>query len=212
MAPPRAGGEVMARIFSSRGTWARVSAKAALLTLCLAGAAQIAAGAIIPVKAAVAQVLLERAFDRSVATGHAQKPWAWADMAPAARLSVPRLGETRIVLDTGSGQAMAFGPTLLPGGARLGASGTVVIAAHRDTHFAFLKQVRTGDAVLAEGIDGVTHRYRVTGAEVVRWDQFAVSEGEGRGLALATCYPFGALGHGPLRYVVHAVDVTQPAP
>ena len=25
-------------------------------------------------------------------------------------------------------------------------------------------------------------------------------------LALATCYPFGALGHGPLRYVVHAVE------
>jgi len=128
-------------------------------------------------------------------------------MAPAARLTVPRLAETRIVLDTGSGQAMAFGPTLLPGGAPLGASGTVVIAAHRDTHFAFLKQVRTGDAVLVEGIDGVTHRYRVTGTEIVRWDQFAMSGDEGRGLALATCYPFGALGHGPQRYIVHAVEV-----
>jgi len=182
-------------------------AKAALFALCLAGAIQIAAGATIPVKAAVAQLLLERAFDRSVATGHAQKPWGWADMAPAARLSVPRLGETRIVLDTGSGQAMAFGPTLLSGGARLGAAGTTVIAAHRDTHFAFLKDVRAGDMVLVEGIDGVTHRYRVTGAEIVRWDRFAVTDGEGRTLALATCYPFGALAHGPLRYVVHAIEV-----
>jgi len=26
-------------------------------------------------------------------------------------------------------------------------------------------------------------------------------------LALTTCYPFGAIGHGPLRYVVHAVEV-----
>ena len=184
-------------------------ASVALLALCFAGITQIAIGAVIPVKAVVAQILLECAFDRSVATGHAQKPWGWADMAPAARLSVPRLGETRIVLDTGSGQAMAVGPTLLPGGARPGAPGTAVIAAHRDTHFAFLKDVQAGDAVLGEGIDGVTHRYRVTGAEVVHWDGFAVSDGGGRELALVTCYPFGALGHGPLRYVVHAVEMSS---
>jgi len=188
------------------GVTGKALAHAALLALCLAGATRIAIGAVIPAKAVVAQVLLERAFDRSVATGHAQKPWGWADMAPAARLSVPRLGEARIVLDTGSGQAMAFGPTLLPGGARPGAPGTAVIAAHRDTHFAFLKDVRAGDAVLVEGIDGVTHRYRVTGTDVVRWDGFAVSDGGGRELALATCYPFGAMGHGPLRYIVHAIE------
>ena len=186
---------------------ARTFARIALLLVCVAGVAQTAAGVVIPVKAAVAQLLLERAFDRSVATGHAQRPWGWADMAPVARLSVPRLGETRIVLDTGSGQAMAFGPTLLPGGARLGETGTTVIAAHRDTHFAFLKDVRVGDMVQVEGIDGVIHRYRVTGAEVVRWDRFALPGSEGRELALATCYPFGALGHGPLRYVVHGVEV-----
>jgi sortase A len=66
--------------------------------------------------------------------------------------------------------------------------------------------------VLVEGIDGVTHRYRVTGAEVVRWDGFAVADSGGRELALATCYPFGALGHGPLRYVVHAIEVMPRAP
>jgi len=181
-------------------------ASAAFFAVCVAGLVQIAAGAVIPVKAVVAQALLERAFDRSVATGQAQRPWGWADMAPVARLSVPRLGETRIVLDTGSGQAMAFGPTLLPGGARLGETGTTVIAAHRDTHFAFLKDVRVGDRVQVEGIDGVTYRYRVTGAEVVRWDRFTLPGSEGRELALATCYPFGAVGHGPLRYVVHAVS------
>ncbi|MEO8375335.1 MAG: class GN sortase [Sphingomonas bacterium] len=175
--------------------------------MCIAGLAEIATGAVIPVKAVVAQMLLERAFDRSVATGHAQKPWGWADMAPVARLSVPRLSETRIVLDTGSGQAMAFAPTLLPGGAALGKPGTTVIAAHRDTHFAFLKDVRAGDVVQIEGTDGVMHRYRVTGAEIVRWDRFAIAEGEGRELALTTCYPFGSIGHGPLRYVVHAAEV-----
>ncbi len=179
-----------------------------LMALCLAGLARLATGAIIPLKAVAAQILLERAFDRSVALQHPQKPWPWADMAPVARISVPRLGVDRIVLDTGSGQAMAFGPTLLPGGAKLGEPGTTVMAAHRDTHFRFLKDVRTGDIIEAEGVDGITRRYRVTGSEVVRWDGFAIArDAPTNELALSTCYPFGAIRHGPLRYVVHAEPV-----
>lgn len=184
-------------------------AQLALIGLCLVGVSRIAVGAVIPVKAVVAQVLLERAFDRGVATHRAIRPWGWADMAPVLRLSFPRLGVDRIVLDSGSGQAMAFGPTLLPGGAKPGEPGTAVIAAHRDTHFRVLADVHTGDEVLAQGLDGVTHHYRVTGHEVVRWDRFAVGEGAAGELALATCYPFGSVRHGPLRYVVHAVEV-QP--
>jgi sortase A len=160
----------------------------------------------IPAKAVVAQMLLERAFDRSVASHRTERPWPWADMAPVARLSVTRLGVDRIVLDTGSGQAMAFGPTLLPGGARIGGQGTAVIAAHRDTHFEFLKDVRPGDMVAIEGIDGATHRYRVTGSRIVRWDRFATPPAGAGAIALTTCYPFGATYHGPLRYVVHAVE------
>jgi sortase A len=185
--------------------------RAALLAFCGVGLVLTALGAAIPAKAVVAQVLLERAFDRSVSLHRAQKPWAWADMAPAARLSVPRLGVDRIVLDTGSGQAMAFGPTLLPGGAKPGEAGPMVIAAHRDTHFAFLQHAHVGDAVLVEGIDGVTRIYEITGTEIVRWDRFAISEGDSANtLALATCYPFGAAGHGPLRYVVHASEIAGP--
>ncbi|WP_157219726.1 class GN sortase [Flavisphingomonas formosensis] len=176
---------------------------AALIALCALGIVLTARGAIIPIKAAVAQVLLERAFDRSVAAREPQKPWPWADMAPVARLAIPRLGVDRVVLDTGSGQAMAFGPTLLPGGARLGAPGTTVIAAHRDTHFHFLQRLRLGDRIMAEGLDGRTHRYRVVSTAIVRWDRFAIPEG-GEMLALATCYPFDAVRHGPLRYVVFA--------
>ncbi len=179
-----------------------------LVALCLAGVARLATGAIIPVKAVAAQILLERAFDRSVTLHHPGKPWPWADMAPAARISVRRLGVERIVLDTGSGQAMAFGPTLLPGGAKLGEPGVTVMAAHRDTHFSFLQHVRIGDIIEAEGVDGVARRYRVTGSEVVRWDRFAiVRDAPTNELALSTCYPFGAIRHGPLRYVVHAEQV-----
>jgi len=179
-----------------------------LAALCVAGLARIATGAIVPVKAVAAQILLERAFERSVARHQPQKPWAWADMAPVARIRVPRLGVDRIVLDSGSGQAMAFGPTLLPGGAMLGQPGVTVIAAHRDTHFRFLRNVRLGDIIEVEGTDGHNHRYRVEASEVVRWDRFAIPRNLAvNELALSTCYPFDAVRHGPLRYVVHAAPI-----
>lgn len=194
--------------FPSGRVFGRGLALFLLGTLCLTGLMRIAAGAVVPAKAVVAQILLERAFDRSVAHHHPQKPWPWADMAPIARISLPRLGVDRIVLDTGSGQAMAFGPTLLPASAGLGEPGVTVIAAHRDTHFRFLRNVRTGDVIEVESIDGVTRRYRVTGSEVVRWDHFAVARDlSTNNLALSTCYPFDAIRHGPLRYVVWAAPL-----
>lgn len=184
-------------------------ARVVSIVLCLAGIVQFSIAAVVPVKAKAAQLLLERAFDRSIVLHRSQKPWPWADMAPVARVSVPRLGINQIVIDTGSGQAMAFGPTLLPGSARLGQPGTAVIAAHRDTHFRFLQNVRIGDIIDIETVDGTLRHYRVERAEIVRWDQFAIVAGESVGsIALATCYPFGALDHGPLRYVVHALPLT----
>lgn len=182
-------------------------ARGLLIALCLGGAVQVARGAVVPVKAVAAQILLERAFDRALVTHRAEKPWPWADMAPAARLAVPRLGVERVVIDTGSGQAMAFGPTLLPGGARLAERGTAVIAAHRDTHFRFLQDVRRGDVIELRAVAGGVRRYRVTGAAVVRWDGFAIErDAAERRIVLTTCYPFGAVVRGPLRYAVTAVE------
>ena len=135
-------------------------------------------------------------------------PWSWADMKPVARISIPRIGLEAVALDSGSGQALGFGPTLLPGTASPGDKGTTVIAAHRDTHFQDLGRVREGDLVLLEGIDGRSTRYRVDGMEVTRWDRFAVSADRSAArLALVTCYPFGGATRGPHRFVVHASKV-----
>lgn len=186
----------------------RVLRRRLVTALCVAiacaGVLRFATGAIVPAKAIVAQILLERAFEHSIAAHAPQKPWPWADMAPVARVGLKRLGVDRIVLGSGSGQAMAFGPTWLAGGARLGAPGVAVLAAHRDTHFRFLEQVRAGDVIYVETLDGVVEYYRVTGAEIVRWDRFAVADTPFSRLALSTCYPFGAVTGGPLRYIVYA--------
>ncbi|MFV0295021.1 MAG: class GN sortase [Hyphomicrobiaceae bacterium] len=156
-------------------------------------------------KAIVAQVLLRQAFAASVATGAPVKPWSWADVWPVARIAVPRLGASAIVLSGTSGQALAFGPGHLEGSAMRGQPGTTVFAAHRDTHFAFLRNVKIGDDIIATGPDGAPHTYRVTHTEVVAWDRAMIDfAAPGRHLVLATCWPFDATFHGPLRYLVHA--------
>lgn len=172
----------------------------AALGLALAGQ-----GLWIRAKAAVAQILLERAFSQSIATGSPVKPWGWADTWPVARLRVPRIGASAIVLSGGSGQSLAFGPGHLAGTPGAGQRGTVVYAAHRDRHFAFLGDVMRGDAITVTDRFGITYTYRVTGSEIVRWDASNIDpHAVGHHLVLATCWPLDAKTPGPLRYLVHA--------
>jgi len=156
-------------------------------------------------KAVVAQVLLERAFTAEIASGTVVKPWSWADTWPVARIEVPRLGRQAIVLAGGSGQALAFGPGHMERTPEAGEPGTAVYAAHRDTHFAFLRDIAAGDEIVVRRRDGPAMRFRVTGTEVVRWDGSGIDPAApGRHLALATCWPFDSVLPGPLRFVVHA--------
>jgi hypothetical protein len=79
-------------------------------------------------KAALAQVLLNRAFAAEIVAGTAVKPWPWADTWPVARIGVPRLKAHAIVLAGGSGQALAFGPGHLERTPEPGEPGTAVYA------------------------------------------------------------------------------------
>lgn len=159
----------------------------------------------IHIKAQVAQVLLERAFSESMTRGTQVKAWAWADTWPVAKIRMERLGEEAIVLQGASGEALAFGPALLNETARPGERGTTVIAAHRDTHFAFLKDVALGDIVSVLRSDGLQFRYRVTGTRIVDWRTSGIDRhAAGFNLVLSTCYPFDAVTQGSQRYLVEA--------
>lgn len=177
-----------------------------IVALLLSGAAVTAKALYIPVKAEVAQVMLTRAFNASVESGRPVKPWSWADTAPIARITVPRLGKSEVVLSGGSGEAMAFGPTALVDDP---ARALTILAAHRDTHFEFVQDLVPGDLVEMERLDGTRTAYRITHLETVRWDEFAHPHdgrgiGDGGLLALTTCYPFGSSTPGPLRRVAWA--------
>lgn len=156
-------------------------------------------------KAQLAQVLLERAFTQTILTGKPVKAWNWADTYPVARIKINRINAEAIVLQGSSGEAMAFGPALVNETSRPGTRGTSVMAAHRDTHFSFLKNVKLGDLIEFERDDGLSFTYRATNMRVVDWNKSGIdAHAAGFNLVLATCYPFDAITHGPQRFVVEA--------
>ena len=181
------------------------------LALALIGVLLFGDGAYIHAKAWLAQVLLERAFDRSIASGRPVKPWSWADTWPVARIEVKRIGASAIVLAGTSGQALAFGPGHLDRTADAGERGVAVYAAHRDTHFRFLRDVAIGDVIEITRADGEHFRYRADASRVVRFDASGIDPAaQDHELVLTTCWPFDAVTPGPERYILHAMLIETP--
>lgn len=159
----------------------------------------------IPVKAEVAQWLIERSWQQCRAGPDCPPPWPWADTRPAAILEAPAHGERLVILEGNSGRNLAFGPVLGEGAVN---GSDLVISGHRDTHFRFLQRLAAGDRIV------LTRGERVQEFEVMQLDivdsrdvGLAIEPGLER-LSLVTCYPFDApLAGGPLRYVVTAVPL-----
>lgn len=177
----------------------------AALAILIAGMLIAAQALFIPVKAQVAQILMANAWSTTLATGAPTRPWSWADFTPVAKLTFPDQHRSVLALSDAAGESLAFGPTLMAASARPGARGVTVFAAHRDTHFSFLDQLKPGDPVTLTTRDGPL-TYTVTGHEVVRWNASGIhpeDNGPSR-LALVTCWPLDGKFHGPMRYVVWA--------
>ena len=176
---------------------------AALLAL---GFWNLGQGAYIPAKAWFAQELMQHAWLRVTAGADRAAPWPWADTWPVARLTVKSRDVDLIVLAGGSGRTLAFGPGHLGASAEPGEIGNSIIAGHRDTHFAFLRDVEVGELIGVETTRGQGHLYEVVGVDIVDARKGSLMlDTQQSMLSLVTCYPFDALeAGGPLRYVVTA--------
>ncbi len=176
-----------------------------LIATAITGCSLVGQGLYIKAKAVLAQVLLERAWSRSLAGEDAAKAWPWADTWPVAKISLPRIKQNSIVLNNASGEAMAFGPGLVAGTPMPGRPGTSVISGHRDTHFEFLRNVRLGDTIEVKTRADKRITYKVDYMEVVDASASGIEpNAPGEKLALVTCWPFDDKNPGPLRYVVYA--------
>ena len=186
-----------------------------LLGICVLGLCAgclLFSGLYIHAKAQLAQVLLERSWSHTLSGNGIKrvKPWPWADTYPVARMSVPRLGWHAIILNSTSGQALAFGPGHQSQSALPGAYGNSVIAGHRDTHFKMLASLKLGDPIAIEQADGTLVEYVVSDTAVVHERDIGVALAlDDLALTLVTCYPFEArVPGGPLRFVVRAIAKT----
>lgn len=184
----------------------------AVLCLLLLGMTQLAGAGVIQAKAWLAPVLIERAWQQTLLdSGAAVKPWPWADTWPVARLSAAVQGVDLLVLAGDSGNALAFGPGHAQASAPLGSVGLAVVGGHRDTHFAFLQQLQTGDVLQLQLASGQLRHYRVQATRVVdAGRELLPLTTDYEELMLVTCYPFDSLlAGGSLRFVVSALPVRQ---
>lgn len=173
--------------------------------LCLIKAAYI------PAKGVLADILMHRAWNQSQKQGSPVLPWPWMDAKPLARLSVPHLNKSEILLDVGTNQALGFAPSHIRQTPRPGQAGLSVIAAHKNTHFAFLENINIDDIIEVEAIDGHVTRFKVSHMEIVDKGNSGIDLNAHKStakIALVTCYPFTALSYGgPLRYIVYGEEV-----
>lgn len=177
-----------------------------VLTLSLAGLLGLTGWASwLDGKAWLAQHLIAHAWQTTLEQGEPQRPWPWADTWPVAHLTTPA-GKTLYVLESTSGEALAFGPGRLAGG--MGSDQALTLAGHRDTHFAFLETLNPGQPLSVQLVDGSQQHFQISRQQVINSQQHPLHIPlDDQQLILITCYPFGALTPGgPLRYVVTATS------
>jgi sortase A len=184
----------------------RNALRATAATLAVAGALALGQGAWLWAKAEAGQWLLERAWQRTQLGDANVAPWPWADTRPIARLVAPAQGVDLIVLAGASASTLAWGPGHLAGSARPGEPGHVILTAHRDTHFRFLRTLAVGDPLVLEVPGGARRHYRVRSLATRHVAELALPRDTARPtVTLVTCWPFDALvPGGPWRRVVTA--------
>ena len=92
------------------------------------------------------------------------------------------------------------------GSTRVGESGNIGIAGHRDGFFRVLKDIAVGDLMTLSSSSATT-TYAVDQIEIVTPDDVSVlAPRAGPSVTLVTCYPFYHPGDAPQRFIVHGLE------
>jgi sortase A len=132
---------------------------------------------------------------------------------PVLRVAIPRLRIAAMVREGIDDRTLNLAIGHIPFTALPGRPGNVGLAAHRDTLFRSLMDVRQDDQITLSTLHR-DYSYRVVWYKVVKPTAVDVLEpvsGE-ETLTLVTCYPFYFVGNAPKRFVVRARRVyNQPS-
>ena len=120
------------------------------------------------------------------------------------RLEIPRLGVSAIVRAGSDSRTLRLAVGHIGGTALPGEAGNIGLAAHRDTFFRRLGEIRADDLIRFVTTEG-TYVYRVEGTQVVDpQDIWVLDPTAEPALTLVTCYPFRYVGSAPRRFIVRA--------
>jgi len=150
-----------------------------------------------------------REFSKTLeaATPEPAAPQQWTEGSAVARLEIPRLGMSTMVVEGAGHRDLKRAAGHIPGTAFPGTGGNTGIAAHRDTFFHPLRFIRIADSISVTTPQG-TFAYRVVSTQIVKPDQIQVLyPTQAESLTLVTCYPFNFVGPAPWRFIVRAERV-----
>lgn len=121
------------------------------------------------------------------------------------RIEVPRVNVSAVVREGVDSKTLRRSVGHVPGTPLPGDEGNVAVAAHRDTFFRGLRDIRQDDRIRVITPDG-TFEYIVRSTQIVKPTNVDVLDSKSgrRELTLITCYPFNYVGHAPSRFIVRA--------
>ncbi len=134
---------------------------------------------------------------------------AEAGDAPHAVLNIDHL-DIRVPVYNGADDFnLNRGVARIIGTGRIGESGNLGIAGHRDGFFRPLKDIEIGDRLSLETWFG-TEEYAVSSIEIVDPDELHVlAPTDTPTVTLVTCYPFYHVGNAPQRFIVKAKPLSN---
>ncbi len=127
--------------------------------------------------------------------------------SPIGRIEIPRVGVEAIIVESTTSEALRRAVGHIEGTALPGDDGNVGLAGHRDTFFRGLRDVRKGDTIRIDTLEG-SWQYRVESTRIVDpGDIEVLKTSASPTLTLVTCYPFSYVGAAPRRFVVQAREI-----
>ncbi|MDE2648777.1 MAG: sortase [Paracoccaceae bacterium] len=172
--------------------------------LVFGGVLGIAKASLMPIKAFIGQHYLEVAWQESLSTNKLSKPWRSADFYMIGELKVPRLNISRVILNSVSGEAMAWGIGRVNNIKSKSSSGPVILAGHRDSHMKFMYELNVGEKIELIMSDGLIKTYVISKTGITNQPELEISESINKknSLILTTCWPLKSSQQGRQRYII----------
>ena len=174
--------------------------------LVIVGLVGITKASIMPIKAIIGQQYLEVAWKESLRANKLSKPWRSADFYMIGKLTVPKLKISRVILNSSTGEAMAWGIGRVDTAQSSSKGGPIILAGHRDSHMQFMSKLNIGDKIELMMSNRVLKTFIISKTDIASKPELAVSALNTKNeiLILTTCWPFNSQKPGSERYIVTA--------